>query len=119
MAKNRLKNYFLKKRFNFFKKIVKAKSLKNRNDVSFSHVHTREGGGKIRTYDLRFIRRGSQPIDLTLGDRNDVSNLQFIVQFVCDGKNMAKTKMKKLKFKHIIFHYKLKICIKIYLTSLN
>ena len=80
MAKNRLKNYFLKKQFNFFKKIVKAKSLKNRNDIS---------------------------------------DLQVIVQFVCNGKNKAKTKMKKLKFKHIIFHYKLKICIKIYLTSLN
>jgi hypothetical protein len=50
---------------------------------------------------------------------NDVSDLQFIVQFVCNGKNMAKTEMKKLKFKHIIFYYKLKRCIKIYLTSLN
>ena len=35
MAKNQLKNYVLKKQFNFLKKIVKAKSLKNRNDVSF------------------------------------------------------------------------------------
>ena len=70
MAKNQLKIYVLKNRFSFFKKIVKAKSLKNGNDVS---------------------------------------DLQFIVQFVCDGKNRAKKKMKKLKFKHIIFHYKLKI----------
>ena len=80
MAKNRLKGYVLKKQFNFFKKIVRAKSLKNRNDIS---------------------------------------DLQFVVQFVCDEKNRAETKMKKLKFKHIIFHDKLKICIKIYLTSLN
>ena len=80
MAKNRLKNYVLKNRFSFLKKIVKAKSLKNMNDVS---------------------------------------DLQFIVQFVCDGKSRAKTEIKKLKFKHIIFHYKLKRCIKIYLTSLN
>ena len=80
MAKNRLKNYVLKNRFSFLKKIAKAKSLKNRNVV----------------FDL-----------------------QFIVQFVCDSKNRVKTKMKKLKFKHIIFHYKLKIYINIYLTSLN
>jgi hypothetical protein len=33
----------------------------------FLHVHTREGGGRIRTCDLYFIKRGSQPIDLTLG----------------------------------------------------
>jgi hypothetical protein len=31
-------------------------------------------------------------------NRNNVSDLQFIVQFVCDGKNRVKTKMKKLKF---------------------
>ena len=28
----------------------------------------RVGGGGIRTCDLRFIRRGSQPIELLLGD---------------------------------------------------
>jgi hypothetical protein len=50
---------------------------------------------------------------------NDFYDLQFIVQFVCDGKNMAKTEMKKLKFKYIIFYNKLKRYIKIYLTSLN
>jgi hypothetical protein len=33
------------------------------------HVHTRVGGGGIRTCDLRFIRRGSQPIELPLGDQ--------------------------------------------------
>jgi hypothetical protein len=54
-----------------------------------------------------------------LNNGNDISDLQFIVQFVCDGKKRAKIEMKKLKFKHIIFHYKLKRCIKIYLTSLN
>ena len=80
MARNRLKIYVLKNRFSFLKKIVKAKLLKNGNDIS---------------------------------------DLQFIVQFVCDGKNRVKKKMKKLKFKHSFFHYKLKICIKIYLTSLN
>ena len=80
MEKTQLKNYLLKNRFSFFKKIVKAKSLKNRNDVS---------------------------------------DLQFIVQFDCNGKNRAKKKDEKLKFKQIIFHYKLKIRIKIYLTSLN
>jgi hypothetical protein len=49
----------------------------------------------------------------SLKNRNDVSDLQFIIQFVCDGKKRTKTKMKKLKFKHIIFHYKLKRYIKI------
>jgi hypothetical protein len=34
----------------------------------FGHVHTRVGGGGIRTCDLRFIRRGSQPIELPLGN---------------------------------------------------
>jgi hypothetical protein len=34
----------------------------------FLHVHTRVGGGEIRSYDLRFIRRGSQPIELSLGN---------------------------------------------------
>ena len=33
--KNRLKIYVLKNRFIFFKKKVKAKSLKNRNDVFY------------------------------------------------------------------------------------
>jgi hypothetical protein len=55
----------------------------------------------------------------SLKNRNDVSDLQFIVQFVCDGKNRVKAEMKKLKFKHIIFYNKLKKCIKIYLTFLN
>jgi hypothetical protein len=55
----------------------------------------------------------------SLKNMNDVSDLQSVVQFVCGGKNRVKTEMKKLKFKHIIFHYKLKICIKIYLTFLN
>jgi hypothetical protein len=32
-----------------------------------------------------------------LKNGNDVSDLQFIVQFVCDGKKRAKTKMKKIK----------------------
>jgi hypothetical protein len=54
-----------------------------------------------------------------LKNGNEVSYLQLIVQFVCDGKKRAKIEMKKLKFKHIIFLYKLKRCIKIYLTSLN
>jgi hypothetical protein len=49
---------------------------------------------------------------------NEDYDLQFTVQFVCDNKKRAKTKMKKLKFKHIIFHFKLKRCIKIYISSL-
>ena len=47
-----------------------------------------------------------------LKNGNDIYDLQFIIQFVCDGKKRVKTDMKKLKFKHIIFHYKLKRCIK-------
>ena len=34
----------------------------------FLHVHKRVGGGGIQTCDLRFIRRGSQPIELSLED---------------------------------------------------
>jgi hypothetical protein len=34
----------------------------------FWHVHTRVREGGIQTCDLRFIRRGSQPIELPLGD---------------------------------------------------
>jgi hypothetical protein len=30
--------------------------------------HERVGGEEIRTYDLRFIKRGSQPIELPLRD---------------------------------------------------
>jgi len=33
----------------------------------FFYVHTR-GGGEIRTGDLRFMRRGPQPIELPFGD---------------------------------------------------
>jgi hypothetical protein len=33
----------------------------------FLYVHTR-GGGEIRTGDLRFMRRGPQPIELPFGD---------------------------------------------------
>jgi hypothetical protein len=33
----------------------------------FGYVHTRGGGG-IRTNNLRFMRRGLQPIELPLGD---------------------------------------------------
>jgi hypothetical protein len=33
----------------------------------FGHVHTREWVGRIRTSDIRFIRRGSQAIELPLG----------------------------------------------------
>jgi hypothetical protein len=47
-----------------------------------------------------------------LKNMNDVFDLQFIVQFVCDDKKRAKTEIKKKKFKHVIFHCKLKICIK-------
>jgi hypothetical protein len=32
------------------------------------HVHARVGGEGIRTCDLRFIKRGSQPIELPFGD---------------------------------------------------
>jgi hypothetical protein len=34
----------------------------------FFNMFTRVGGGRIRTCDLCFIRRGSQPIELPLGD---------------------------------------------------
>jgi hypothetical protein len=33
----------------------------------FGHIHTR-GGEEIRTSDLRFMRRGPQPIELCLVD---------------------------------------------------
>jgi hypothetical protein len=33
----------------------------------------------------------------SLKNGNDISDLQFIVQFVCDGKNRAKIEMKKIK----------------------
>jgi hypothetical protein len=36
--------------------------------IIFWHVHTRVGGWKIRTNDLRFIKHGSQPIKLPLRD---------------------------------------------------
>jgi hypothetical protein len=55
----------------------------------------------------------------SLKNGNDVSDVQFIVKFVCDAKRQAKIEMKKIKFKHIIFHFKLKRSIKIYLKSLN
>jgi hypothetical protein len=55
----------------------------------------------------------------SLKNMNDVSDVQFIVQFVCDCKNRAKIEMIKLKLKQIIFYNKLKRCIKKYLTSLN
>jgi hypothetical protein len=35
----------------------------------FLHVHARVEGEGIRTCDLRFIRRGSQTIELPLGDK--------------------------------------------------
>ena len=34
----------------------------------FLHDHTRKRGGKIRTSDLRFMKRGTESIDLFLGD---------------------------------------------------
>jgi hypothetical protein len=34
----------------------------------FLHVQTREGGAKIRTSDLNFMRHSLQPIKLPLGD---------------------------------------------------
>jgi hypothetical protein len=36
----------------------------------FCDMSTQEGGGGIRTNDLRFMRRGSQPIELLLGTNN-------------------------------------------------
>ena len=32
----------------------------------FGHVHTREGRGRIRTRDFRFIKRSTQPIKLPI-----------------------------------------------------
>jgi hypothetical protein len=45
----------------------------------FLHVHTRIGGEGIRTYDLRFIRRDSQPIKLPLEDLV-ISHYFYIVE---------------------------------------
>jgi hypothetical protein len=35
----------------------------------FFDMSTQEGGGGIRTSDLRFMRRGPQPIELPLRDK--------------------------------------------------
>jgi hypothetical protein len=40
-------------------------------DMSIS----REGGGRIRTSDLRFMRRGLQPIELLIGDKSSVKSM--------------------------------------------
>jgi hypothetical protein len=50
----------------------------------FLHVHTR-GGGRIRTNDLRFMRRGSQLIELPLGDLNLLLTIRtffFFLSFI-------------------------------------
>ena len=53
----------------------------------FWHVHARIGGRGIRTCDLRFIRRGSQSIKLSLG------NLR--------GKNLCTNCESKLHLSHV------------------
>jgi hypothetical protein len=36
--------------------------------IFFLHVHTKEGELMIRTYDIYFIMRGPQPIELPIWD---------------------------------------------------
>jgi hypothetical protein len=64
----------------------------------FLHVHTR-GGGEIRTSDLRFNRRGPQPIELSLGD-NIFSS--------CNGNVSTNHKICFFKWKVSFFKKKIK-----------
>jgi len=51
-------------------------------------MSTQEGEEGIRTSDLRFMKRGSQPIELPLENYNRVINSGCITLFINSGRSM-------------------------------
>jgi hypothetical protein len=53
-------------------------------------MSTQEGEEGIRTSDLRFMKRGSQPIELPLENYNRVINSGCITLFINSGRSMPR-----------------------------
>jgi hypothetical protein len=55
---------------------------KNSFGIFFFDMSTQEGGGEIRTNNLRFMRCGLQPIELPLGNNPFGISIRFFVQIL-------------------------------------